>query len=504
MMRSEARRRVNGGVLRVGAAAVLLLAACTWRFQRVEGEPPSIPSSLWQSADCLRNELRATDYPSCEKAFAPHVYCDGTPSLCARGLDGTSALPASASVAFSFVHLGDADVRERALVYWPKPYNALSLDNRWRRHSDAAVAGVVAAANGLPEKPRFLLHTGNAVGTGLFSELMRFIAAMNVAQMPWFNAIGPRDAAFMGDKPLESVSQLNVVAPYVPIGNAYRFMKYHSRNAAVEDPSMPFVAGRLDYNVPDAGALAMSDFHGFDFACTTASWCAQMHGYYAFDVPTPAAPELKFRVLVLNTSEALEDDGSWGSSRGHLLRAQLEWLRNEVSATDGGQRYLVFGHHALDEIDGAAGAQLREALTGSPAVLAYFHGGEKDAFDTLARPGGGALPMLGAGSLQRYPQTARLVEVLRDGDALYLRVRAFSQFNDVMTDDAGAHFMPANEGGADPDYPQQTGCIAPSEGTSFCYRLTRTAGDSRAAARALFDGQLEAVLRSSNGVVRVH
>ena len=43
-----------------------------------------------------------------------------------------------------------------------------------------------------------------------------------------------------------------------------------------------------------------------------------------------------------------------------------------------------------------------------------------------------------------------------------------------------------------------------SEGTSFCYRLTRTAGDSRAAARALFDGQLDTVLRSSNGVVRVH
>lgn len=494
--------------LRVSAFAVLLLAACTWRFQRVEGEPPSVSSSLWQSADCLKNELADPTYTSCEKAFGPHLFCNATPSLCTRGLDGTSVAPSNANVVFSFVHMGDADVRERALVYWPKRYNALSLDNRWRRHSDSAVAGLVAAANELPQKPRFLMHTGNAVGTGLFSELMRFIAAMDVAQMPWFNAVGPRDAAFMGDKPLESVSQLNVVAPYVPIGDAYRFMKYHSKTAAIEDPSMPFVALRPDNHLPTAlnSTVGTSNFHGFDFACSTKSWCPQMHGYYAFDVPTPADGGLKFRVLVLNTSEALEDDGSWGSSRGHLLRAQLEWVENEVSETDAGQRYLVFGHHALDDVDCAAGKELRQVLAASPAVLAYLHGGEQDTFATLERPDGGVLPMLGAGNVQRYPQTARVVDVLRDGDALYLRVQAFSQFNEVMTDDAGMEFIAQDDGGVDPDpeYPQQGRCAAPSEGTSFCYRLSRTAGDSRAASRALFDGDLNQVLQRSNGVVRVH
>lgn len=475
----------------------LLLAACTWRFQRVEGEPPSVSSSLWQRADCLSNELAAADYPSCRQAFTPYLPCTGTPELCARGLDGVSTLPASATVAFSFVHLGDADVRERALVYWPKPYNALSFDNRWRRHSDAAVAGIVAAANELPQQPRFLLHTGNAVGTGLFSELMRFIAAMDVAQVPWFNAVGPRDAAFMGDKPLESVSQLNVVAPYVPIGDAYRFMKYHSVRAALSDPSMPFVAGRPRNHVPTAQPHAFppsSDFHGFDLACSPTAWCPQMHGYYAFDITDPSAPGPHFRALVLNTSEALEDDASWGSSRGHLLRAQLEWLRTELAVVDDARRFLVFGHHALEEVEGDAGAQLRAALTKDPRVLAYLHGGEQHSFATLKRPAGGALPLLGAGSLQRFPQTARLVEVLRDGEALYLRLRAFSQHNETTL----------HEPDVDAAYPQEAGCAVESDGTSFCYRLTRTAGDSRAAARALFDGNLEQLQRSSNGVLRVY
>lgn len=478
---------------------LLLSAACTtWRFQRVEGEPQSVPPTLWQSADCLAQELAAPDYGSCRHAFTPYLACAAHPGLCTSSPDGVAVpVPASATVEFSFVHLGDAAVRERAVVYAPGPYNALSANNRWRRHSDAAVAGLVAAANLLPGAPRFVMHTGNAVGTGLFSELMRFIAAMDVAQLPWFNAIGPRDAAFMGDLPLERVSQLNVVAPYVPIGDAYRFMKYHSKAAAVGDPSMPFAAGRPENHGPTAQPRAFppsSNFHGFDLVCATTAWCPQMHGYYAFDITDPKGDGLHYRALVLNTAEALHDDAAWGSSRGHLLRAQLEWLRAELADGDPARRFLVFGHHALHEVDDAPGAQLRQALTREPRVLAYLHGGQAHTFATLPRPGGQPLPLLGAGELQRFPQTGRWVEVLRAGDALYLRVQSFSQPNETTV----------NEEPVDPSYLQVGECVGPSEGTSFCYRLSRTSGDARAAARSLFMGSVEPVQRTSNGVLRVY
>lgn len=473
----------------------LLVSACAWRFQRVEGEPPSVSSSLWQSYLCLGRELRAD---SCSKAFAPYFSCTATASLCETNPAGeVVTVPADAKVAFSFVHFGDAAVRERAMVYAPGVYNALSADNRWRRHSDSALAGLVAAANEI-EGTQFVIHTGNAVGTGLFSELMRFIAAMDLSQRPWFNAIGPRDAAFMGDKPLESVVQVNVIAPYVPIGDAYRFMKYHSKLEAIADPSMPFVSERTDNHEPTAmirpnASVPTSNFHGFDFACARRDWCTQMHGYYAFNVQSAEVPSLHFRVLVLNTSEAEADDGHSGSARGHLLRAQLEWLRTELAQADDARRFLVFGYHTLSRVEDAAGVELRDALVGEKRVLAYFHGGEQHTYELVKRPAGGVMPSIGAGEIQRFPQTGRLVEVLHSNGALFLRIKSFSQFND-----ADEKFLEV-----DPAPPTSGTCGPLSEGTGFCYRLSRTAGDSRAAARAIFEGDIVKTQRVSNGVLRV-
>lgn len=515
--------------LRLGA--LLLFAACvtTYKFQRVEGEVPSIHPSMWQEINCTGLEASTFGDGGCATALRPVVACATEPSRCLR-TPGASGTPVQVSCdalksELSFVHLSNAKLREHRLLLESDEESPDITDalDQLRRTDDAALLALVLGANQLGRydagvacapisEPRFLIHTGNAVGAGLFSEALQFLAAMDQAQVPWFNALGPNDVSFLGDRPNERVEGLNVVVPYVPIVDGDRFMQFHSKEFGVaNEPALPAPVKRAFDHPPtnkgcrvrpgnacesDAGNLRPSAFHGFDLACdgTLGPLCAQARGAWSLDLASLSGSGRRYRVIVLNTVERTVDDGTTGTRAGRMLPEQVRWLDRQLASLEPDTFALVFGHHGFELFQQPLGQQLRDRLTAHPRVLGYFHGGRVGDFQLHPRDGGLPLPEFGASSTFDFPQLARSVDVLSDGDRLYVRLASFH-----------APFTGSDAGLPPDESPYDVGLCEPlSEGVSFCSRLGRRAGRARVASQALAEpGSLERALSTANGLVQV-
>lgn len=519
---------------RAAVVASLLLAACvtTYKFQRVEGEVPSIHPTMWQELNCTGLEVNTFGDGGCAQALRPTIACSSDPSRCLR-TPGTNGPPLDVKCGalkseLSFVHLSNAKLREHRLLLAADDESPTLADplDQLRRNDDAALLALVLGANQFGRydagvscvplsEPRFLLHTGNAVGSGLFSEALQFIAAMDQSQVPWFNALGPNDVTFLGDLPNERVEGLNVVVPYVPIVDGDRFMQFHSKKFGVaNEPALPSPVARALDHVPttngcrvlpghtscqyDGGYPVGSAFHGFDLACDAqqAPLCSKARGAWSFDSASPSGSGRRFRVIVLNTVERVVDDGTSGTRGGRMLPEQVRWLHRQLDTLGPDTFALVFGHHGLELFEGTLGAELRDALAANPRVLGYFHGGRVGDFQQHPRDGGLPLAEFGASSTFDFPQLARSVDVLSDGARLYVRLASFH-----------APFTFSDAGLPSDDSPYASGVCEPlSEGVSFCARLARRAGRARTAAEALVTerDQLERALSNANGLVQVY
>ncbi|HHH30338.1 MAG TPA: hypothetical protein ENK57_18620, partial [Polyangiaceae bacterium] len=316
--------------------------------------------------------------------------------------------------------------------------------------------------------PRFVLHTGDAVDVGLFSELAQFLAATNELRLPLYNALGNHDSLFFGAFPFEHMKGTNVLLPYVPIYDTDRFMRFHSPDGAAVDLSVPFLQPRTPHTPTQLGMAfpqspknpdelkafnaakgrdgPQSNFHGFDVACYRGrvggteggGLCPEARGYYSFDVTLPerAGCARKLRFVVLNTSEVVPEtvnEGFTRLARGNIQPEQLRWLHHELTRgdADGAEIYsLVVGHHQLSGFLRDDHAQrLKTILTTAPRVLAYLSGHtHQDTSTAHRRQDGSVLWELTAGSTLVFPQLSRLVELLEGPEGwLWLRVATFRQ-----------------------------------------------------------------------------
>lgn len=470
---------------------VMVLTACatTYRLQRVEGERPSINPETWTEVHCTGSEVET----SCAASFAPEV-------------SGSVDAGTLRSV-LRFVHLSDAKLREHRVLLATEGEKIGVTDStdRLYRNDDAVLLATVLAANQL--QPQFAIHTGNAVNTGLFSELMQFIAAMDEFDVPWFNVIGPRDVAFLGSLPSERVSGLHVALPYMPIADVDHFMAFHSQFGVSADVTLPNPEQRGVDHLPSQrgcadqrGVGCTSDprfprapFHGFQLSKKDGdspnTLSPNARGYYSFDV----AP--MFTAIVLNSAESVLDDGVSGTDRGRMLPEQVRWFREQLERLPEDRFALVFAHHPLDAFRGTLGQDLLAIMQGHPRVLGYFHGGGRDTVELHPRAHGAHLPDLGAGSLFDFPQLARTVDVLAAEDGrLFLKWASFRQ--------------PMSATSARPDATPITAGVgkvcAARESTSWCYRLATRAGTGRTAASQLVENAnaLEATATAAaNGLV---
>lgn len=496
-------------------AAALLASACvtTWRYQRIEGEVASIHPDLWYEIECTGKEPLRGD-GGCAAALSPTVTCETQPELCAQPPGGGAAMACSGlEPLLSFVQLSDVKLREHAVLVTDDSSTGLptALDQQYR-NDDAVLLATVLGINQLGSSgkplgpcpalsaPQFVIHTGNSVELGLFSELTQFIGAMNELVIPWFNVVGPHDVAFLGSRPNERVSGANAVVPFSPIADVDRFMRFHSQKGAKKDVSLPNPDQRTSDKGPNKTGCRLqpnglcnpdpryprSLFHGFDVNCEKTgkgltelesnldTLCSSARGYYAFTVPSPR-PDISFRVVVLNSAQNVLDDGTSGSREGRILLEQLRWLERELDGLAPGAFALVFGHHPLSGF----GASVREPLTallrGQPRVLGYFHGGDGETFLTHARDAGLDLSEVGSSALLDFPQLGRALEVMRGADgSLWVRGASFSQ-------------GPASRPLPDPAPLQPLGgnCERLNDGTSFCRKLGYRAGRGFEASRQL-------------------
>ena len=516
--------------------AALVISACvtttTWKYQRIEGEVPSIHPELWTEVKCTGQEAVAGD-GGCAAVLAPVVTCESSPALCAQSLETGSAMScAGFESILSFVHLSDVGLREHAVIVSDDSSTEIpaALDQLYR-NDDAVLLSTVLGINQLGQSgkalgtcpavgaPRFVIHTGNSVGLGLFSELTQFIAAMNELNVPWLNAVGPNDVGFLGSRPNETVSGANAIVPYVPIGNVDRFMTFHAVRGVKTDVTLPNPSQRGRDDGPsqagcrrEANGLCRPDpryprslFHGFNANCetldggmTVVEWlrdglCTGARGYYALTGPSNR-PELSFRIIVLNTAENEIDDGATPSSGGTMLMEQVRWLERELDALPAGTFAMVFGHDPLSALEESQRESLTSALAKNPRVLGYFHGGDGDNVRRQRVDGGvHSFPEVGSASLMQYPQVGRAIDVMRASDgSLFVRVAAFSQ---GQTKEPFAEATPRVTGGE---------CDELSGNTSFCRRLGYRAARGFSASQQL---QTEAATvfsasqRNANGLI---
>lgn len=562
------RRRLVAGAAAVAAIAATAGCPGGFRLVRIEGDAIGIHPLMWSEIRCVAIGigLESTNGDqACKDASRPLVHCaDATlpyRDLCRKEPGGAARVDdarcGELESLVSFIHFSDGQLKEHniqmrgalGVAEYDGLTNGAARHGLLERHDDAVLLATMLAVNTLlqpsqelkdgfhpcraPAPPRFAIHTGDAVDSGMFSELLQFLAVIDSLQIPFYNAVGNHDNLFFGTFPPEHITGLNVVVPYVPILDTDRFMRFHSGTGAKSDVSLPAPPSRPDkHDATSRGCCfgnagckhvkcaAKSWFHGFDLACGPRvaadpdALCAEAQGYYSFDIDLPSTHDIAapraLRILVLNTAEVVPStigEGFNRSSRGNMLPEQLRWLQRRLDEPPPDKRtyFLVFGHHDLGSFLHASQAQeLRSLLARNPDVLAYFAGHTHvDEFRRHPRPSGGVLWEVIAGSTLVYPQLARIVELLDHPDgSIYLRVASFrQQLGDAVgkvrreEEDAAQVSDTCNE-------------YEISRGTTYCFRLARRAQLGALGARSdrhdVDRREEPKAVENANGLMRVH
>ncbi len=110
------------------------------------------------------------------------------------------------------------------------------------------------------EKPKFMIHTGDAVNMGVVSELYEFIYITNELNIPWFNVLGNHDAQVYGNLSSKEVGVIRPNMGFQTLSHRYNFINMHGKGFYV-DGLVYFSPS----NAPDSNTLDMdSVYNGFD------------------------------------------------------------------------------------------------------------------------------------------------------------------------------------------------------------------------------------------------
>jgi hypothetical protein len=403
----------------------------------------------------------------------------------------------------TFVHLSDAQLKEeRVALSGPldiSVYDGISGGSRrnpeLERYDFAVFLATLLGINSVndaggsnnpaaygkcpkPLAPSFVIHTGDSMDAGMFSELFEFLTIVLELEVPFYNAVGNHYNLFFGTFPKQAMKGFDVTIPFVPVGDTDRFLEAHHPDASMFDLSIPYrpsishepTVEPRNCQPPKEGEAPQpcwgSDYFGFDLYCPIprqlrsgreramdkvrskrmaspsfprheGSLCPDARGYYGQDfvLPSkPGAPKRKVRLVVLNTAEMTPkttEEALEQQSKGAMRDEQYLWLTHELeSHRDGQTLFIVAGHHTLSRFIGTQENRLRDILLAEPRVGLYLSGHTHvNAMHSYARKNGPALREVTAGSTLVYPQLGNFVDVLerRSTGELYARIRSFRQ-----------------------------------------------------------------------------
>jgi len=333
---------------------------------------------------------------------------------------------------FSFVHASDIQLRDYGITLIGTNFARIAdyvaggaqRDAELDQNDEVPFIALVGALNTSTDRPRFFLHTGDAIDAGTKGEALAFVSIANRLEVPWFNAIGNHDVLFFGTFTNRDIRIVNPRGAVEPTFTRPTFLLLHGENyfQYVERdkwvPHPPTETFTLNGETYDPASFR----HGFDhqdYQTLLNRFATPGNGWYS--IKTNENPGI--RLLVLDTT--IPDDRVWNighldaplGAEGWITREQFEWLKRELTAAEAAREYVIIaGHHPLANEKGHA--QLKGAFVGERSnklvdylktkrhVLAYFGGHTHRAYINNHAVGDAAFWEVIAPSVHEFPQLA--------------------------------------------------------------------------------------------------
>ena len=251
--------------LALGAGSLLGLVGCPSGY-----EFKLVPGQAHVNARSVIVDLAKQATTNCAEGLRPYVHCESEPLLCRS--DPLTRVTVPGDVCsdlrplLTFVHTSDAQLKEDQVALdgpvsvevYDHINGACQRDPELERYDFAVFLATMLSVNSLEEKkdgsyspaayapcpaplpPSFVLHTGDAVDAGMFSELFEFLAIVRQLEVPFFNAVGNHDNLFFGTFPKGVMRGVDVTLPFVPLGDTDRFLRAHNADATPDDFSIPY------------------------------------------------------------------------------------------------------------------------------------------------------------------------------------------------------------------------------------------------------------------------
>jgi hypothetical protein len=383
-----------------------------------------------------------------------------------------------------------------------------------------------------PERPSFVIHTGDSVDANVMSELARFHTVIDRLRIPFFDLFGNHDVLVFGNltptdevgqkqdrkcapvasllggrtrwapnricvdvrvKPCETCTAGDVELIASVKGHADtrdRFIEKlgHKGSEAVAQPADLTPGAYCADTKPSVMNAAYSRAHGFDLGTADDTLTGRRLGYYAF--VQPLADDHRAVFIALNGEELTDFQGGIG---GRISQEQLAWLRRVLACVKqpGHEHDLVFvlAHQPLGllTVDGSEGKpelSVEAALRESSNVVGYLYGHHHThaiCADHRVDATGQLLTCtrfweIETASLVEFPQEARMVRIKQVGEQLaFLEVSTFGE-QLTQPDSQMARYVNLARRGAERDH-----CVTHEARCSEDKRPYRTDGNSTAA-----------------------
>jgi len=393
---------------------------------------------------------------------------------------------------FTFVHLSDVQIRDGDVKLGDADLSrrldwliqSFEYDDDQQLYGRYVVEALFATINTEvdthapddPLRPAFIVHTGDAIDSGVSTELAVFHDLVDRLSIPFYDVIGNHDVLVFGnlmpsgeERDGSCMSAGSVAAPYLAYFKKKRWFLPTKLcvDAAVRCESCPDgevqLVAHQDHetarrtfmdgfrHAPYAAVPQLGDEgtftrqHGFDLNHGL--------GYYAFAraVPEPgrAGPPRKAWFVALDSDDLNPGEGG---NAGRLRPDQLVWLKATLASVGANDLVFVMAHHGLGDIATDPPGALRDLLSSSKNVVAFLYGHHHQ--HGICREGGSCKKFweIETGSIIEFPQEGRLVRLKLAGAGLaYLEVVTFGERLE-RTDDELGRALALGHRGAERDY----------------------------------------------------
>jgi predicted phosphodiesterase len=335
----------------------------------------------------------------------------------------------------------------------------------------AVFAATVSAFNSLgsiEDKPRLIINTGDATDAGTVEEAYDFASVSHHLHYPMLYALGNHDDAIFGNYKDNLGYTKNAGPTFYPVGQRERFLRYFNGLETIGGFSDDLVPLPSDYDkanldarwaaldvaresdprveddepsktwktclLPTDGSMPQTPSNvcatktycsGFDLNLNgkkppDSTNCQTYPGYYA--VVLPGDSGTRVQLIALNTTRG---EDQWGADAA-LDDKQRNWLRVQLATLPKPDVTIVFMHHRPADVPGVM-AVLDATAAQRPLVVLSGH------THSHATEWHGHFWEINTGSLEEFPQWARLVEIRRRQDGrYYLNARILRPRLDVL------------------------------------------------------------------------